>query len=291
MSDKDYIKEIFSEKLGGYQAKVNPELWNGIASQIGTAGVATTTGLSIVTKWMIGLGVASVVVVGVYFITPTTEETVLIEEVVTQSEEPIKLEIESSLEETEEVPTQTTAANQNTNILEQAAEELLINEVEFVNTTENTSSLKESIATTTTTEEEPSERKTTSTETTTENTIDEVKQEVIEQEQLPEELPAEELIEENVTHYIGALPNVFTPNGDGNNDVFSIESENLTGFHVVVLNDKNQQVFESSDPRFIWDGTKDGTPVKEGRYVYFITAKEFESSDKPKRYSPLVIKR
>ena len=60
MEGKDNIKELFSQKLGNYEAKVNPELWAKISSQV-AAGATTTvaTGLSLFTKIAIGVGVSA----------------------------------------------------------------------------------------------------------------------------------------------------------------------------------------------------------------------------------------
>ncbi|MDX2359528.1 MAG: gliding motility-associated C-terminal domain-containing protein [Crocinitomicaceae bacterium] len=285
MSDKDYIKDIFSEKLGDYKAKVNPELWNGIASQIGTAGATAATGITVFTKWMIGLGIASVVAVGVYFATIPGEDPANNEGQVAQSEtvneEPTRNDVTPSVEDiqnnevineglTPDVLPQDLTDDSATNIVVEIIEDL---EVELIPLREE--------------EEDPNDASPSEEETI----IDVVKIEAIEEETLPEEIPAEEPEVEEAVYSLGALPNVFTPNGDGRNDIFKIESENLTEFSIFILNDRNQTVYESTDPNFEWNGTINGMPAEEGRYVYCITAKEFASSDKPKRFSPLVIKR
>ena len=69
------------------------------------------------------------------------------------------------------------------------------------------------------------------------------------------------------------MPNVFTPNGDGSNDLLFIESELLTEFSVVVLDLNNQVIFKSSDPNFKWDGRMlNGDIAPSGTYVYYVTA-------------------
>ncbi|XOV66251.1 MAG: gliding motility-associated C-terminal domain-containing protein [Fluviicola sp.] len=66
MSDKDQIKDLFSEKLGNFEAKVNPELWANVASQVGAvSGAAGTGGMSLLTKAIIGISGAAVITTGV----------------------------------------------------------------------------------------------------------------------------------------------------------------------------------------------------------------------------------
>ncbi|MHB1277920.1 MAG: gliding motility-associated C-terminal domain-containing protein [Bacteroidia bacterium] len=68
------------------------------------------------------------------------------------------------------------------------------------------------------------------------------------------------------------IPNVFTPNGDGSNDVYKIEIEGVTHYHIRIYNNKTQLVFESNDPKAAWDG-KDKykeNRIEPGMYTYFI---------------------
>jgi gliding motility-associated-like protein len=62
------------------------------------------------------------------------------------------------------------------------------------------------------------------------------------------------------------IPNAFTPNGDGNNDNFYIQSQ--SGVKVLlfqVFNRIGEKVHEGNYP---WDGTYKGKPVQPGVYVY-----------------------
>jgi gliding motility-associated-like protein len=67
------------------------------------------------------------------------------------------------------------------------------------------------------------------------------------------------------------LPNVFTPNGDGKNDLFkpltcSVFVESVT---FVVYNRWGNKIFESNSPAINWDGkTTDGQEVASGTYFY-----------------------
>lgn len=50
------------------------------------------------------------------------------------------------------------------------------------------------------------------------------------------------------------VPNVFTPNGDGYNDVFKVKSENVKTFSGVIFNRWGNKIFEWSDAAQGWDG-------------------------------------
>ncbi len=57
------------------------------------------------------------------------------------------------------------------------------------------------------------------------------------------------------------LPNIFTPNLDGQNDfmMFHHDSVLISNFSIKIKNVGGIKVFESTDPDFIWDGKNDGS--------------------------------
>ena len=69
-----------------------------------------------------------------------------------------------------------------------------------------------------------------------------------------------------------AVPNVFTPNGDGKNDEFRVAYRSLREFHCWVYNRWGHLVYEWDDPAKGWDGTINGRPAAEGAYYYVIRA-------------------
>ena len=69
-----------------------------------------------------------------------------------------------------------------------------------------------------------------------------------------------------------AVPNVFTPNGDGKNDEFRVAYRSLREFHCWVYNRWGKLVYEWDDPSKGWDGTIYGKPAAEGAYFYVIRA-------------------
>ncbi|MBV6486022.1 MAG: hypothetical protein KFKLKKLM_02653 [Flavobacteriales bacterium] len=69
------------------------------------------------------------------------------------------------------------------------------------------------------------------------------------------------------------IPNVFTPNGDGSNDVFTVEGTNLKSVEGEIFNRWGQKLYEWKGVRGYWDGrTKAGTECPDGTYFYIIQA-------------------
>ncbi|WAC11215.1 T9SS type B sorting domain-containing protein [Dyadobacter pollutisoli] len=67
------------------------------------------------------------------------------------------------------------------------------------------------------------------------------------------------------------VPQAFSPNGDGYNDVLETKSTQLQSFNFSVLNRWGQVVFHSDDLAKNWDGTINGTNAPVGSYVYKMT--------------------
>ncbi len=69
------------------------------------------------------------------------------------------------------------------------------------------------------------------------------------------------------------IPNVFTPNGDGINDLFDVKSKGLTEYTINIVNRWGEIVFQSNDINQHWDGKHNGNLCQDGTYFYFIRAK------------------
>lgn len=66
------------------------------------------------------------------------------------------------------------------------------------------------------------------------------------------------------------VPNAFTPNGDGQNDVFMAVATNINKFEMLIFNRGGQLIFQSSDYRKGWDGTVKGKIADDNVFVYKI---------------------
>jgi len=68
------------------------------------------------------------------------------------------------------------------------------------------------------------------------------------------------------------IPNTFTPNNDGINDLFGVKITNLKNYRIQIFNRYGTQLYESKDIEKKWDGFFNGQPVPVGTYYYVITA-------------------
>ncbi|MGN6603931.1 MAG: gliding motility-associated C-terminal domain-containing protein [Ginsengibacter sp.] len=67
------------------------------------------------------------------------------------------------------------------------------------------------------------------------------------------------------------IPNIFTPNRDGHNDVFRIPpGVQFTLQELAVFDGWGNKIFVSNDIKKGWDGTYHGAPAETGVYVYLI---------------------
>ena len=72
---------------------------------------------------------------------------------------------------------------------------------------------------------------------------------------------------------ISDIQNIFTPNGDGKNDILLIEGENIKEFKAVVYNQNGTVIFEWNTISGFWDGKDmNNQPVPDGTYFLVINA-------------------
>jgi len=77
-------------------------------------------------------------------------------------------------------------------------------------------------------------------------------------------------------------PNSFTPDGNGFNDKWRVEVSgvDLYNFHLEVFNRWGEKVFESFDPEAYWDGTYGNKVIRDGSYIWKISALDYETDAK-----------
>lgn len=72
------------------------------------------------------------------------------------------------------------------------------------------------------------------------------------------------------------MPNAFSPNGDGNNDVYYVLGGPFESLEFKVYNGWGELMFTSTAQENGWDGTFRGQPVQVGAYVYTVKATTIE---------------
>jgi len=94
-----------------------------------------------------------------------------------------------------------------------------------------------------------------------------------------ESKPSSEVCVDNCP--IFELPNAFTPNGDGQNDIYKpYRSRFIETIDFKVFNRWGQVIFTTLDPEINWNGSnQSGKNVSDG--VYFYTCKAYESQNLP----------
>jgi gliding motility-associated-like protein len=75
------------------------------------------------------------------------------------------------------------------------------------------------------------------------------------------------------------IPNTFTPNGDGHNDVFRVRGPNFAIYYFAVYNRWGELMYETTDPSQGWDGNYKGKPSDPGVFGYYVKAKCGEGSE------------
>lgn len=87
------------------------------------------------------------------------------------------------------------------------------------------------------------------------------------------EASVELALQEGCTGDLIKVPNAFSPNGDGNNDILYVRGTALSQVEIFrIFNRWGELIFESKDIRNGWDGTQNGDPLNPGVYVYYVEA-------------------
>ena len=273
MIEKDYIKELFQEKLTSHEVPVRADLWTSVSSSIGGSSVVATS-MSIATKLIIAASVSAVALVTFYLVNDKNIEPIPIKKENPQEQRIIT--IDTLKIEKEEV-------KKEEKLLPKQAEQRVDCEYDF-STPENDSDLKS--------EFQQSNKSDINKEIITEKGSQKIDQQnpiIRNNYTSTSEIVAKPEIKTKEKESTVLLPNIFTPNSDGKNDFLSIKIGEVTEFSVVILNQANKVIFTSNDPNFSWDGlATNGELSPAGTYVYYISAKDLNGKLLTK-YSSLTI--
>jgi gliding motility-associated-like protein len=86
------------------------------------------------------------------------------------------------------------------------------------------------------------------------------------------------------------LPNAFTPNADGKNDVLYVRGNDLKKFKLEVYDRWGQLVFETTDKNKGWDGSYSGSSLNGAVFGYYLTGDCTTGSSFQKKGNITVIK-
>jgi gliding motility-associated-like protein len=66
------------------------------------------------------------------------------------------------------------------------------------------------------------------------------------------------------------MPNAFTPNGDGRNDLYPLNQYKVKGatYNIKLYNRWGEKIMELESPDINWDGNVNGKPAPEGVYIF-----------------------
>ena len=89
----------------------------------------------------------------------------------------------------------------------------------------------------------------------------------------------------NITESHLEMPNAFSPNDDGHNDVYGAKGiaknggkstgryRSIVEFHAYIFNRWGQKLYDWTDIEGYWDGTYNGSPCKDGVYYVLVKAR------------------
>ncbi len=278
MMEKDDIKDLFAKSLSEHQIPVDPSLWATVSSSLATS--AAKTGIGIFAKSIIGISAVTIAVVTTYFVYLNSSE------VDSQSKKPIiqsvdrqqqdnKPAIESLVFQDDKNGTTKTDLNRTStelqadhypNHVHSTPQIQEIDDSELPNAIIHLSPLSS-------TSNRPVSN-TVSAENLHQNqNAQAVTTAVVHYPHITAQPEATTLAPKRATTK-PTLPNIFTPNGDGQNDLLLIDWKGLevSDFSLVVLSSNNQVVYRSNNPEFRWDGTDlGGEKLPRGFYIYFVT--------------------
>ena len=283
MKDKDYIKDLFSEKLSNHEVPVRSDLWSGIQAQLGNTATSTVVakGISSSLKWMIGMA-SSVAVIGTVIWISSGEK----------EDNPKKAQISQNSPKEFEREDKSSATQGSISFAQEDTDKTQVQSVVPQVEIPSVNHLDEWIS---------RERQLYGLDNlgnSTPQPIDETIPNPMISESVSGAIASTGVVSspnpQEVKSFedgkIEEFVNVFTPNGDGMNDVFFLNTVNLKDFTIRIFNEKNQLVFQSTDKDFKWYGLDAaGNMAEAGNYAYVIFATDLNGKS-VKMFKSLTIK-
>ena len=257
MEDKDLFNNLLKDKLDNFESSVRPEIWSNVSSAISNTS-SISTGLSLLSKVAIGVSVVAATVTSVLYFTVDTSQ---------QEKKTIETPKQQTFDNKEKTPSNNSLNRDK------------IESIKFQNRpTENVLKEAEIYSETPVSVQQTSTQYSLS-EKVTPNSVESISTPIAEVVNTPT-ITETPIVNENQRAPKSSdveliLPNIFTPNDDGSNDILTINMTQLEDVSLVVLNMKGQVQFTFQGTEFMWDGRdKNGDLVPSGSYIYFITGKD-----------------
>ena len=98
-------------------------------------------------------------------------------------------------------------------------------------------------------------------------------------------------IRTNITNdYPIFIPNSFTPNYDGLNDLFLVYGEGIIKFEMSIYDRWHKKIFTTNDQLTGWDGMYRGEIVKNDSYLYIINYTTYDNKKRSKTGYVIVVR-
>ncbi len=289
MIEKDNIKELFSKRFENATESVNPDLWTGVQAKMAAAGITSTgvaaKGLSVFAKWMIASTIAaSVSVVTTLVVLNNTSNKPTTDKANTE----FSSNTDSKTSKNELITPQgySNSSKENSTVSNNQKPQTS-KVVDFDNTPtsvpETMSDYEKSLISPYAPISDIHSDNQAQTDTKTaplasSKSIKETKA-TTNQKKVIEENNSSLPVHVDLIAKVTRFPNVFTPNGDGSNDFYEVEVENIKDFKLTIINERNQVVFETNLVSESWNGMFSGENATEGMYAAIVTGKQQNGTD------------
>ncbi|HTA84250.1 MAG TPA: gliding motility-associated C-terminal domain-containing protein [Bacteroidia bacterium] len=86
------------------------------------------------------------------------------------------------------------------------------------------------------------------------------------------------------------VPDAFSPNKDGYNDVLYVRSDCIKTIDFILFDRWGEKIFETTSLNYGWDGTYKGQPMNTGSFVYYLKAQLYNGTSIEKKGSVALVR-
>jgi gliding motility-associated-like protein len=92
-------------------------------------------------------------------------------------------------------------------------------------------------------------------------------------------------------YFFTAIPNVFTPNNDGLNDLFEIPASEMKEWHIIIVDEAGHTLFETDKQQNSWNGKLNnmGNDCVAGNYHYIIKYMQPDDDEMHQKSGPITL--